>query len=66
MGKSIPTQTYIDLVKAYNPNANCKLRPTGKEYYQIIDPDNKPSSILGQGKTQGEAWRAAYNNVYDH
>lgn len=64
MKRKVPTQRYIDLVKEYNPNAECKLRPNGKEYYQIIDK-TAPISILGQGKTRDEAWRAAYRNVND-
>lgn len=65
MKRNIPTQRYIELVRSYHPTAECKLRETGKEYYQIIDNGNKPTPILGQGKTSKEAWVAAYKNVYD-
>lgn len=66
MRKKVPLSTYIQLVKVYHPTAECIIRPSGKLYYQVIYEGNKPTSLLGQGKTVIEAWKAAYNNVYDH
>jgi hypothetical protein len=60
-------KSHVELVKAYNPSANCVLRPHGKTYYQILD-ETLPESykVLGQGKTKQAAWKSAYRNVYDH
>lgn len=54
--------TTQQLVKDCYPNAECILRPFGKEYYWV----RNGSTILGQGKNRRCAWKAAYRNIYDH
>lgn len=59
MNKDTVKQTVL---KDY-PEANCKLRPTGKKYYQIHSNTTPSSIVLGQGKSKDAAWKAAYNNL---
>lgn len=47
------------IVLIYYPDAKCMLRDFGNEYYQIVSSQG----YLGQGKTENEAWRAAYRNI---
>jgi hypothetical protein len=49
-----------ELVIEYVSTAECKLRPNGKEYYEIIKDE---IFVLGQGKTPSQAWKAAWNNL---
>lgn len=50
-----------ELVLKYYPDAECKRRSWGQEYY-IVWKGNRP---LGQGKTEEQAWKSAYRNVYE-
>ena len=55
------TPTKQKLVLQYYPNAKVELRPTGKEYYQVINN----GTVIGQGKTKDNAWSAAWKNIND-
>lgn len=57
---SFKTPQYLVLI--HYPNARCKRRSYGAEYYIIWDGD----LYLGQGKTEKEAWKSAYRYVYGH
>lgn len=63
MGNGKEFEGFKQVVLKYYPEAKCKLRPTGKKYYQIHSNNAETSTILGQGKSKDTAWKAAYNNL---
>jgi|694.fasta_scaffold63372_7 hypothetical protein len=53
-----------ELVLVYHKEAIAFNRGTksGGNYFEIRDGE----TVLGQGKSEQNAWTAAYRNVYDH
>lgn len=59
--RELKSLTHKNLVLQYYPNALCELRNYGKEYYIVWNGN----SSIGQGKTEDQAWAAAYKYTYD-